>query len=33
MWEMWASKQQQKKTIATAKLSEQENKESSRKCN
>lgn len=26
MWEMWASKQQQKKTIATAKLSEQENK-------
>ncbi len=26
MWEMWASKQQQKKAIATAKLSEQENK-------
>ncbi|MDY0208538.1 MAG: Mu transposase C-terminal domain-containing protein [Pseudomonas sp.] len=26
MWEMWASKQQQKKTIATAKLAEQENK-------
>ena len=26
MWELWVSNQQQKKTIATAKLSEQENK-------